>query len=240
MLFFFKETPIVITSYLPAKYNLVEKITPIADARNYFPDWWKNTPSSRFSWDKMTGDNTAKSCPGINHMLQKGAIMPMWCDFALKTKGTDFQWQYSDTSSSLKLHTGDQAPGFYPNHSIFKFESPWLIKTSVSLLYTSPLYLFTEPLDYIIPSGIVPPVQKSVSTNTFFIIKNYEEEKKYFIKGGTPLLQIIPLTEKKVIFKTEVVSDFEYEKLNRITGYINHFSGRGLKNMFFEKNSNGK
>jgi hypothetical protein len=237
MLFFFKEKPITITSYIPVNYSLVERFTPIANARDFFPNWWKNTPSSRFNWDIMKRENTAKSCPGINGMLQKGAILPMWCDFALKTQGVDYSWQYSDHMSTFNHHSNDQVPNFYSNYFIFKFESPWLIETPVPLFYTFPHYLFTEPPDYIIPSGIVSPIQKSASTNIFMYTKREEEEKKYFIKAGTPMLQIIPLTEKKVIFKTEIVSRDDYEKLDKKVSYLNHFVGRGLKNIFQEKNN---
>ena len=235
MLFFFKEKPIYIISFVSEEYAQIIKTTPIRPAKEMLPEWWKKVPSSSFSWDKMQPLNTVKSCPGIGHLIQRGAILPLWCDLALKFKMPNYEWQYSDSISKLELHNGEaQMPGYYTDHSAFKLLSPWFIMSPVPLLYTSPDYYFTEAQPYFTPSGIVTPIHNYCTLNIFMFIKKTEEEKRYFFKAGTPMLHIIPLSEKKVNYKIEVLSDHEHKKIRGNNSYSNFFSSFGLRNKHME------
>jgi len=235
MLFFFKEKPIEIVAFTSEEYLTINVQSPIKPAREYFPDWWKNTPSSKFNWDTFNVNSTTKSCPGIGQTLQKGFILPLWSDLAIKTQGNQYQWQYADRISKFEIHSNDQAPGFYEDYYIFKINSPWQIKSPVSLIYTFPFYLFPAPLPYLTPTGIVTPVNKMCATNIFILLKRIQEEICFMIKQGTPLFHIIPLTEKKVVFRTEVISKAEYFKLKRDTAYKKNFTANGLKNIVDKK-----
>ena len=235
MLFFFKEKPVEIVAYIKEDYVTINEQSPIKPAREYFPDWWKNTPSSTFNWDTFKVDASTKSCPGIAQTLQKGFILPLWSDLAIKTQDDNFVWRFADNLSVLVHHKNEEAPGFYRDYNIFKIASPWQIKSPVSLLYTLPFYLFTSPLPYITPSGIVNPVNNFCATNIFILTKKLQEESRLMIKQGTPLFHIIPLTERKVIFRTEVLSESEFNKIKKFTSYRNHFTAKGLKNMVQEK-----
>jgi hypothetical protein len=231
MLFFFKEKPVEIVAYTSDDFITINERTPVKLAREYFPDWWKNTPSSSFNWEHLKVKTTSKSCPGIGHTLQKGLILPMWSDLAIKTQDIQFQWQFADNKSIMGIHSNDEVPEFYNDYFIFKLHSPWLFKSTVPLLYTSPFYLFTSPPPYIIPTGIVTPVNNLCGSNIFILTKKTQEESRYMIKQSTPMLHIIPLTEKNIKLRTEVISVTEMNKLRNYTAYRNHFTARGLKNM---------
>jgi hypothetical protein len=231
MLFFFKEKPIEIIAYTNDEFLTINEQSPISPAKEYFPDWWKKTPSSTFNWDTYNVDSTSKSCPGIAHTLQRGFILPLWSDLAIKTQADNFLWRYADGLSRLDHHKTNEAPGFYEDHLIFKLVSPWQVKSPVPILFTFPFYLFTSPLPYLTPTGIVTPVSEMVATNVFILIKKSQEESRLMIKQGTPLIHLIPLTEKKVMFRTEVLSEDEYKKMKRPTAFRNHFTARGIKNM---------
>ena len=209
MLFLFKEKPIEITAIVPPDYSLALEITPIKLARECFPSWWKNTPSSKFNWDIFNSDKTVKSCPGIGLSLQRGFILQQWSDLAIETKGDEWRWNYSDVRSRVNYHGSTQAPGFYSDHHIFKISSPWRIITPVDIFVQFPLYMFENPPPYVTPGGFIPPIKNTCSSNIFLMIKKSEQVLQHIIKQGTPLLQIIPFTDKKVKFDDAVERLFE-------------------------------
>ena len=229
MLFFFKQKPIEITAILPAEYNIVNELNPIKPAKECFPSWWKNTASSKFNWDLFKARVSVKSCPGIGLSLQRGFILHQWSDLAIETLGEDWRWLYSDKKTTLSHHSNLQAPEFYSDHHIFKIECPWRIISPVDIFVQFPVYLFNTPPPYVTPSGFVPPLNNSAQINPFLMFKKSSQGQQCMIKQGTPLLQIIPFTDKKVKIKCEVVTKEEYIKINSNTSYRPYFSASGLK-----------
>ena len=235
MLFFFKEKPIEIIAMVPPSYSLACEQTPIKPARECFPTWWKDTPSSKFDWEAFSSVTTVKSCPGIGLSLQRGFIMHQWSDLAIQTQGEEWRWRYSDNISSAGVHNNIQSPGFYSDHHIFKLTVPWIVISPVDLFLQFPVYLFGSPPPYVTPSGFVPTYKNTCALNTFLLFKKSDDIQQHIIKYKTPLLQIIPFTEKKVTVKCEVVSDNEYTKIRSKISTVNHFASRGLKNIHEEK-----
>lgn len=235
MLFFFKEKPIEITAVVSSAYSQVCELSPIKLASECRPSWWKNTPSSKFDWNLFGPTSTVKSCPGVGLSIQRGFILPMWSDLALETQGELWKWVYSDRKSRVEVHSNFQAPGFYEDHHIFKVNSPWKIISSVDLFVCSPFYLNNKAPLYSTPSGFIPPILNTCAVNPFLMFKKDIQKQQYLIKCGSPLLHILPFTDKKINFKCEIVSNEEYEKISNRTATNNHFIGRGLKNKLFDK-----
>ena len=238
MLFFFKEKPIEIVAFVTAKFNFAKELSPIAPAREYFPEWWKNTPSSTYDWANNISNNTAKSCPGIIGVLTSGFILPLWCDLAFKFGPEGYSYNFSDKSCRMDQHDDFQTPGFYGDYYRLKITSPWLIRTPVKILFQQPTYLREDAYPFVTPYGIVPPVKNLISTNIFTFFKKPDQEMHMFIKQGTPLLHMVPLTEKKVTLKLVVLDDEDFTKADSIIGVSNHFSSKGLKNLRISENNN--
>jgi hypothetical protein len=237
MLFFFKETPIEIIAYVKDVNNSIKEFSPIIPARECFPSWWKNTPSSSFNWDNLNPKNTVKSCPGIVQTLTSGFILPLWSDLALEYNDEQYRFQFSDNNTLLSAHPDEQAPGFCEDYWKIKIHSPWIFSTPVRLLYTSPFYHNTSSsLPFIVPPAIIPPVKELCGSNVFLFAKKQKELNKVLLKNGTPLLHIIPLTDKKVTIKCETLSESEYFKRESIVCTKSFFNNRGLKNLFRDKN----
>jgi hypothetical protein len=68
-------------------------------------------------------------------------------------------------------------------------------------------------------------------------LEKSQEEKRLEIKKDTPLLQIIPLTEKRVTIRCETVDNYEFDKMRSIIGTDNSFGMHGLKNLREESKS---
>ena len=235
MQFLFKEKPIVITAVVSSDFNQVCESSPIKLASECKPSWWKNTPSSKFDWNLFGPVSTVKSCPGVGLSIQRGFILPMWSDLALETEGDSWKLLYSDRKSRADEHPSLQAPGFYEDHHIFKINSPWKIISPVDLFVCFPFYLYDKAPLYSTPSGFIPPILNTCAINPFLMFKKDIQKQQYLIKCGSPLLHILPFTDKKINFKCEIVSNEEYQKIINRTGTSNHFTGRGLKNKLFSK-----
>ena len=231
MLFFFKEKPIEITAIIYPGASYAKEYSPIKLAREFFPEWWRNTPSSSYNWDSRKINNTAKGCPGIGNILKTGFIMPIWSDLALEYNNQGYFYHFADNRSTIVNHVKEETPGFYEDYWHLKFESPWLLKTSVDILVSSPFYLFNKPNFFITPIGINRPMKGFMSTNFFMFLKKELDLKREIIKQNTPLIHYFPLTEKKIKFKIEEVSSEEFERLNyKVSPNIN-FNNQGLKIM---------
>jgi hypothetical protein len=231
MLFFFKEKPIEIVAFVTARYNFAKEFSPFSPAREYFPEWWKKTPSSSYNWSTGRPDNTTKSCPGIIGVLTNGFILPLWCDLAFAFGPEGYKYHFSDGLSRMDIHDDIQTPGFYTEYYHLKIHSPWIIRSPVKIMFQQPTYLRENEYPFITPYGIVTPVKNLFSTNIFTFFKKPEQDIHMFIKQGTPLLHIVPLTERKITLKLEVLDNDDYLKAESIICGTNHFSSKGLRNI---------
>ena len=216
MLFKFLEKPIEITAFIMSDYAWVNTYTPIAPASKYIPGWWKDLPISSNRWGinmEHQVFNTVKSCIGIIGTFQTGYILPLWCDLAVKIN-SDGSWatQFADLKSVLTPHSNIQIAKFYDDFLYFKLESPWRLRASkeIKFIFCDPFYI-NQKKPYIIPYGIPTTIDKNIFLNPFIMME--KKSTDIIIEHGTPLLHLIPLTEKPIIFKTEVISAEEYLKI---------------------------
>lgn len=222
MIFKFLQRPITIDFFISEKYYFAFKNFPIVHSSKFIPNWWKNTPKSSFNWDKFQPDLTTKSCVGIIETFKNGYILPLWSDLAIKIENPDenswkLQYSFSDNISNLHLHSSEQLPNFYTNYCFLKITCPWLIKfnDNIKIILMDPFYLTSEPKPYITPYGILKNLNGFSQINPFMIFPTTNTE--LIIKSGTPLLHLIPITEKPLVIKTHMISDIEYNKINSLT-----------------------
>ncbi len=235
MLFFFKEKPIEIIAYISEKFSYVNQYSPIAPAKNNYPSWWKSIPSGKFNWEKFKAETTVKACPAVINSVSKGFIMPLWCDIAIEHTESEYRVDVADKRLEMGVHSADQSPGFYSDFFHFKIASPWFIKSSVDLIYLPPTYQTAEPTPYITMPGIIPPLGGYAGTHVFIFSKKSPSTKIY-LKQNTPLLHIIPLTEKKIKFRTEVVEDKFIERAHRLCNAPTHHTAAGVRQLHFLNN----
>jgi hypothetical protein len=239
-MFFFKKKSIEIVAFVNEHFTFVNTYSPITLAKNKIPEWWKSTERSKYDFSIMHNFNTVKSCPAVINSLQTGFILPLWCDIALKYDRNHYEYHSSDRMTNLGTHLPKQSPGLYDDYWHFKVNSPWLIKTPVKLLYLAPMYHQPQPIPFVTPSGIIPPVGGLCPTNIFLFAKKPEQEEKeeqVMIKQLTPILQILPLTEDSYTLRTEVLNMSEFHKYDSIAGASTSFVTRGLKNINTLKNN---
>lgn len=230
MIFKFLEKPITIKAIVSEEYSGIVQYHPILPSSKFVPQWWKNTPKSEFDVENWQQKTTTKSCLGIIGTYQTGYIMPLWSDLAINIdENGNWKYQFSDEMSKLDCHSNSQAPDFYKDYNLFKIVSPWLLIASqdIKYCYNFPFYTQTSPLPFTMPYGIGAGIKNISATNLFLYLKN--KSTKILLTSGLPILHIIPLTEKPIIFKTEVVTNSEYKKYNSIF-FRTSFSSAAVKN----------
>lgn len=238
MLFLFKEKPVEITAFVHEDFYYVTQYNPVRKASEFIPDWYKKMPHSRVHWGVngyKPDTNTAKACVGIIGAFQNGLILPMWCDLAFNIAQNNIRWQFSDNQSNLEIHPNNQLPNFFPDHLFCKLFSPWVLKCNqnIKLVLTEPSFFINEKKEYVIPSAINTAINKSFGSNIFLFIKNATHS--FNIQQGTPLLHLIPMTEKPVKLKIEVTTKSNFYNIEPGLRRIS-FLKDGLKKLKFHRN----
>jgi len=229
MFFNFIKRTIDITACVSEDFAFAEKFYPIVPSSKFIPDWWKNTPKSKFNFEEFRNVRTVRSCPGIMGTFKNGYIQPLWSDLAFKHEDENYwRYQFADNLSEIDIHSSEQFVNFYKNYNFYKVNSPWLIRSSenIKFLMVDPFYLFDKPKPYIIPYGFLDG--KVISSNFFFFVEKNLGVKEFLLKSGIPTIQIIPITEKTINFKTEVVSNREFKLLSN-TYKVRKFSNVGIE-----------
>ena len=213
-------------------------------SNKFIPNWFKSLSETedpdnknKFSLflknKRPTTDGTVKKCIPFLDAYRLGYIIPMPYDLIVNKEkdGCNF---FSGVESSLKedlmgAHSLSQIKGspIDPKSNvnrIFKINSPWRIKTpkGYSCLFTAPLNRPELPLKIL--SGVVD-TDSYHSVNFTFSIDL--EEGQHLIKGGTPLVQVIPF--KRDDWKSnsaEFNEDMLKSEHRQVLGYLNNFYKR--------------
>lgn len=189
------------------------------------PDWWKKLPSSYMNKDATTQvswrHNTMRKCLGFVDLYRNSWTLPMWADMALRTSedGTyGFLTPINVLNAPLSAHDPEQHGYNFKNFFVMKLASPWFLfeKKGIKFAFVGADWsLLNDCPDIRIPSGLLDfKYNNSSNVNLFLPRKNAE----YQFSAGTPLVHFIPLTERKVEFKTHCVSDSEYKEIVKRTG----------------------
>jgi hypothetical protein len=212
-MFFFKKSKIYIDAFLSEKYTAAFESAPIKYSHHFYPEWWKKLPTHEFDYDLMATKTNVKNCLGIIDYYKNGVTLPMWTDFALfSDNGCDWKSQFSDTVSELVWHTNEQRTGFRDDYQHFKFTNPWFIKGPKDVRFNFlPDFYNLNRRDFEITPGTIDYYYQH-STNINLLVPT--GPMKIFIKFGTPLVNIIPLSEKELVLTNHLVTEAEHNKIN--------------------------
>lgn len=197
------------------------EMAKIESAIKFVPQWWKNLPSSIAStWGDhpYVKNGTLKKCDGFLNLYKHGFVIPMWCDLAVDVGaiGSDsFRYQYSDFESSANEHSQAQRGEFcnQKNYQHLKLISPWYInsKKNINWVFMDSVWNDVDLLPYRVLTGVVN--YKYVNgTHINIIFKRENKDRQILIPYKTPLVHLIPITEKKVKLNHHLVDEIELQK----------------------------
>jgi hypothetical protein len=194
-------------------------------AQKSLPEWFKNIPSyvdgsnkvkkkSNKDFIEIETNATIKKCMPVFDSMTAGYILPIAGDievFKQKNRTTDeyfnkFSWT---EKAGISSHSLIQADG-YPHNKIHtiafpKFINNWLIRTEpgYSCLFLPPMHRDTK---FAILPGIVDTDTFNHAINFPFTLTDPDFEGT--IKGGTPMVQVIPF--KRDEFTHEIYDGYDY------------------------------
>jgi hypothetical protein len=184
----------------------------INHTRYFIPEWWKNL--SKYDETQVHPYGSMKSCYGLIDLFRKGVVLPLWTDLVLylgEIGSNEFMWQYADSKSNAEIHTAGQRGTYLPETHFqhLKLESPWLFECKEDLHWMTQgiTWCFDDP-SLIIPQGMLN-FKYQIGTNFNFFLKRKEEKQKFIMEAGQPLLQFIPMSEKKIVLHHHLVDDRE-------------------------------
>ena len=185
--------------------------------KNFIPSWWKKTNRSYVQPKEIDPGLTLKTCLGVINIFQIGFILPLWSDLIIQQKflerGYSLEWKFADNISKGHSHPPQQWENFLDpgQYFHFKIDSPWFIRTNKKIKwhFNSP-YWNLNPFRINIVQGVLDfHDTHEVNINMFF----NHEKNPIFIEQNTPLLHLIPLTDKKLKLQHHLVDTKELSKL---------------------------
>jgi hypothetical protein len=243
MIFKFKKSKFVVDcfTYSRAAYELYK----IRKAVLFYPETIKKMAPQYSITDKQTNVNiqapTVKKCTGINGLYTKGAIMPLWMDYVAQpiphTLGesalgvTDPQW-----SHRVQQHDNKQYSPLFDGYHHVKFGSVWNLveESGIKFIWMPALYNLEEHQlndKIIVPPGLTYYDEQPQTNINLFIKRDAEN---FILRAGTPLIHIVPLTEKEVEWKCHLVDHEEWVSKNKIPPDLSmHYEG--VRNLRYTK-----
>lgn len=203
---------------------------PIKPAQEVIPKWVYAAKTDYMKSDKKTIH--VYKCPGIFDMFSTGYIISSWIDIELRTNSEGFSVTIPDPTLQemmgkdiVQSQTHDGIAKHIPKKpwavkSILKLNTPWnvVLPRNIKLLMLPLPYPDTFEFESCI--GILDPsISTEINLQGYWNLPN----EKFIIKAGTPLAQLIPITEQNLKL---VVRDMNFkDKLwMEKKKYLNHFS----------------
>lgn len=244
-MFWFKPRKIHVDCFV--KNETIATVNPIQKAHHFVPDWWKKLDNFVFninSYGMKVPRPTMKKCAGFVDLYRTGLIVPMWCDLSIEVHGENYRYH----SAIPDLNSGNESavishPTFQHNNSFdglvnIKIVSPWVIRenTGVKFLYAPCTWSTVKKFPKVqFLSGILD-FKNQFEAHIQSFVPSEQDQYRIDIEAGTPLMHIIPLSEKKVIPHIHFVDKVEFEKLKTfgssykfVGSYINRVRSSKLK-----------
>lgn len=186
---------------------------PPVPARQAAPDWFQKMGSAveerRFPNLRLSGELTAKSCPGIADYLAQGYVIPLWADYLVTAteegfvcetayREEDHVFNFSSAQmAGFKSKMGDDGKHF------LKINVPWFVRTSPgwSVLLLEP-WFHQEKRCTVIP-GLVE--SDRLGAMNFTSVWHVPVGEAALLRAGMPILHVVPIRRGRI--RGRVVAD---------------------------------
>ena len=232
-MFLFKKKKIKLNCFVSTEQ--IAKIFPIRRTVEALPNWWRSMPKSTPAQNYPIEMSTIKRCPGFKDLFTKSICIPAWSEYRLfQDPNYGFSHTAPNSTASGNQHQPGQISGAFPNYQHFKLHSPWHFKESTGIYWCMMQASWHDihPCDYHIPTGSLE-FKYQHSTHINLISPKKETIHEISIQAGTPLVYLVPLSEKEVDLNIEVISEQEISKLR--TYHHSFYNSYELTKKYLEK-----
>lgn len=197
---------------------------PVDYARNFKFDWIE---SARRDYreaaekNKYNRFNHIARCPGIFELISSGFIIPMPWDITIETDGDGANFAWSMPTKDIEdifdspIITGHMPDGIAKHlppkanslESIIKLNTPWHVITPPGVKFIMIPIAYPDSFEFENVPGIL---DTSISSEVNFQLRWNIVNGIHTIKAGTPMVQLIPLTDEK--FELEVRNQTEKDR----------------------------
>lgn len=206
--------PIIVDMYTDRSY--VYEFAKPAPSSEFYPDWWFALhPTIK---DGSIDQPTMVSCEGFLAQYRRGLIIPMWSDLMLEVAAegsVGCRWAYADNKSAAQVHMPAQRGSYLPDgkYQHLKLDVPWVFRCDedVSFQLLQPMWNFDDPDSLLIPPGVLN-FKYQFAANINMFIRRTPKAQEILIPHGQPMVQLIPLTERPVLFRPHLVTAEEMSK----------------------------
>lgn len=220
-MFYFIRKKIVVDCFI--NYPFILENFPIRKAIKASPTWWKNLPPTYQQLDNFLNIKniwpTMKTCPGFTDLFTQSWVYPLWADYQVSTTETgNFLWKCAvDFCPEIISHPETQHQNSFDEYIHLKLKSPWLFfeKTGINFAFIGNDWdlLKSAPQLRILP-GVLDFKNNHTPNVNFFLPR---ANASYHLLAGLPFVHLIPLTEKRVEFRTHCITDSEMREKQKFT-----------------------
>lgn len=215
------------------------KYHAISPATNFFPEWWKKIPAQQL----VPGNNglyvdspTIKKCVGFMNLFQRGVVLPLWSSIDIETNDRGYRYSFAKQHYNKDLPLSEHHPDWqygptFDKQLHMKLMSPWFLVQNHYYEYVfQPMTWNTvgQWNEYTVLPGIMDfKYQNSTNVNMFL-----EKNSRITIEAGTPMYQIIPITDDEIIFKNHLVDSKEINRIYNSRYGTSSNSYRNIKKFY--------
>lgn len=237
--------------------NGVADAFPIDHAKNFSFNWVeksRNDYKKELEANKGSRFSHLYRCPGIFDIMGSGYIIPMPWDVSIETKGDGKHFAWSFPSEDLQTmfqppllngHFADQTAKFLPIkpnslETIIKLNTPWHCIVPEGVKFLMMPIPYPDNYDFENVTGIL---DNSISSEINFQLRWNVLDGLRTIRAGTPMVQLIPLTDEKFKLTVRNATNHDLKWVekrnyyNNCTMAINRPLMQRLYRKYFDKNS---
>lgn len=191
-------------------------------ASTRLPRWFKELKSDMPHGKTEFPAGTAKRCVPLLDVFSAGYIIPMPVAVSVTADeegDVQFNWRTDPYFTAVEPHNIDQVGSLSPLGGVFKWISPWSIRTKrgYSCLFMTPANRPDMPFECF--SAIVDTDKYFNPVNFPFIWKEYPYDK--VIDAGEPMIQVIPFKRKNWSHRVKYVGGRDEVELDQHGGRVN-------------------
>lgn len=228
----------------------VNETHPVIKASDYKPSWFyeksKELYASQIAANREEGKVTKSvfRCPAILEILRSGYIITAPWDIFIEPQNEQNVYRWSTPSNNLielhkkysygqlavSAHTHPsvvdimpQKPGYSKN--VLKIDTTWHVFAPQNLKFIIIPMPYSNEQFFEHAPGLFDPSIASILTAQLYWKEN---SGKHTIKAGTPLMQLIPLSENNFNFETSFVGKKEIDWIQK-TAYLQSISYSSTK-----------
>lgn len=227
----FKKTPTITLDCFTPIPELPD-LFPIVKSGEMLPSWFKDLPATTNYQGVDRG--TMKMCPGVTEYFKSGFILPAWRDFKIEVN-SGIPNVYP--GEEVDLHNPVQWGKGLEGYAHVKLVSPWRIKekTGAKFLFTN-VFWHKNRHQFFVPNGIVE-YKYQCTTNVNMVVSKNIYPNEFIINAGDPLVQCIPISDKQIKIKMQVVDPIEFATTD---SYHFAFSGNYYKSKKLKESKSRK